>query len=54
MQVKDHYVQQAVVACSYAVGSTNVLGNPLGLVNSLSSGVKDLFKEVSPLLPSLT
>eukprot|EP00960_Hanusia_phi_P051208 760655-Hanusia_phi.AAC.2 len=36
---------QILLVISRVVGSTNVLGNPLGLVNALSSGVVDLFKQ---------
>jgi hypothetical protein len=50
--IKRHYVQQWLVVISRSLGSLNILGNPLGLVTSLYSGVTDVFKEPAKQLQS--
>lgn len=51
-RIKRHYVQQWLVVVSRSLGSLNMLGNPLGLVTSLYSGVTDIFKEPAKQLQS--
>lgn len=43
--VKEHYSQQALQQLHKIIGSVDFLGNPIGLFNSFSSGVSDLFYE---------
>lgn len=40
-----HYKQQALTQVHKILGSADFLGNPVGLVNTLGSGVTDLFYE---------
>jgi hypothetical protein len=44
-RICNHYLQQYLVVASRVVGSTGLIGNPLGLVTSISTGVADLFKQ---------
>lgn len=43
--VKTHYSQQAIGQVHNVIGSADVLGNPVGLFNNISSGVMDIFYE---------
>lgn len=40
-----HYTKQALLQLYRVVGSISVLGNPVGLLESVSSGMRDLFLE---------
>ena len=51
-RIKSHYMQQWLVVVSRSLGSLNMLGNPLGLVTSLYSGVSDMIKEPAKELQS--
>lgn len=41
----SHYKSQAISQGLKLVGSLNILGNPVGLFNNISSGVEDLVKK---------
>ncbi|KAF0695189.1 Aste57867_13953 [Aphanomyces stellatus] len=43
--VRQHYTTQALRQIYSLIGSAEILGNPLGLVSNLGSGVKDFFYE---------
>jgi len=43
--VRKHYKAQLVQQLYKLVGSFEFLGNPVGLVNNLGTGVKDFFYE---------
>ena len=44
-RVVKHYTQAAIGRLYNIVGSADFLGNPVGLFNSVSSGVADIFYE---------
>jgi vacuolar protein sorting-associated protein 13A/C len=44
-KVKNHYVQETKRQLHVIIGSADVLGNPVGLFNNISSGVADVFYE---------
>ncbi|KAJ1797891.1 Vacuolar protein sorting-associated protein 13, partial [Coemansia sp. RSA 2399] len=44
-RMQKHYSQEVFNQVYKVVGSANVLGNPVGLFNSISSGVSDFFYE---------
>lgn len=41
----QHYTQKALVQAYKLLGSLEVLGNPIEMVDSLGTGVKDFFYE---------
>ena len=43
--VRQHYTQQALLQLYKVVFNLNVIGNPVGLVHGIASGVTDLFYE---------
>ncbi|ETW04380.1 hypothetical protein H310_04665 [Aphanomyces invadans] len=43
--VRQHYTSQSLRQIYSLIGSAEILGNPLGLVSNLGSGVKDFFYE---------
>jgi hypothetical protein len=43
--VQQHYIFQGILQIYALIGSADILGNPLGLVNNLGTGVKDFFYE---------
>ena len=43
--VKQHYTQQVLLQIYKVVFNLNVIGNPVGLLGGLASGVTDLFYE---------
>ena len=43
--ILDHYTDDAIGQLHKVIGSADALGNPVGLFNSFSSGVTDLFYE---------
>ena len=43
--VKHHYTQQVLLKLYKVVFNLNVIGNPVGLLGGLASGVADLFYE---------
>ena len=44
-RVIGHYTQQAIVQVHKILGSIDMLGNPVGLFNTMGEGVTDLFYE---------
>lgn len=43
--LSSHYLKQALLQLYRVVGSISVLGNPVGLIQSVGSGVRDFFVE---------
>ena len=43
--ITQHYTQETVGQVHKILGSADFLGNPVGLFNAISSGVKDVFYE---------
>lgn len=43
--IKKHYTRQAITELHTLLGSTEILGNPVGLFHSVGSGVVDFFYE---------
>ena len=43
--IKNHYVQESLRQVHVVLGSADILGNPVGLFNNVSSGVVDIFYE---------
>lgn len=41
----QHYKSQAITEALKALGSLNIIGNPVGLFNNISSGVEDLINK---------
>jgi len=43
--IRNHYVQESLRQVHIVIGSADFLGNPVGLFNTISSGVADIFYE---------
>lgn len=43
--ITQHYIQEVLGQLHRIVGSADVLGNPVGFIQTIGSGVKDVFYE---------